>query len=250
MKCPGAARLAACLLLNNINEEEMPSCNAAENRTWDLVAVQDQEERNKLSKMNVPCAEHVCSLRTSTAMVLASTGVSKENHMEESRTELDSHANMPVADMNAHSMSDTGRIADVNPFTPEHNSVMTSVVDAAVRCCDCPCDGQMSIFVSRNALLLPSMRINLMPPFVMREAGTRANDTPKIQTIEPTEEDHSMYFPETDFRIPPSSWGMFSYFVTSKPTANQMMEAEDVCILTEQNESSLQRMHHKQGEHA
>ena len=76
------------------------------------------------------------------------------------------------------------------------------------------------------------MKNNLIPPFVMREAGIRVNDTPKIQTIDPTEKDHSMCFPETDFRIPLSSWGMFSYFVTSRPTAKQMMEAEDVCMLT------------------
>ncbi len=76
------------------------------------------------------------------------------------------------------------------------------------------------------------MKNNLIPPFVMREAGIRVNDTPKIQTIDPTEKDHSMCFPETDFRIPLSLWGMFSYFVTSRPTAKQMMEAEDVCMLT------------------
>jgi hypothetical protein len=65
-----------------------------------------------------------------------------------------------------------------------------------------------------------------------QSAGIRVKDTPKIQTIEPTKEDHSIYFPETDFRIPLSLWGMFSYFVTSKPTAMQMMESEDVYLLT------------------
>jgi hypothetical protein len=75
------------------------------------------------------------------------------------------------------------------------------------------------------------MKNNLTPPFAMREAGITANATPKIQTIEPTEEDHSTCFPESDFRIPLSSWGMFSCFVTTKPTADQMMESEDVCIL-------------------
>jgi hypothetical protein len=66
----------------------------------------------------------------------------------------------------------------------------------------------------------------------MRETGIRVNGTPKIQTTDPTEEDHSIYFPETDFRIPLSLWGMFSYFITLKPTAKQMMEAEDVYLLT------------------
>ena len=60
-------------------------------------------------------------------------------------------------------------------------------------------DSQTYIFVLRNALFVPSMKNNLIPPFMMREAGIRVNDTPKIQTFEPTKEDYSIYFPETDF---------------------------------------------------
>ena len=76
------------------------------------------------------------------------------------------------------------------------------------------------------------MRNNLIPPFVMREAGIRVNDTPKIQTSDPTEEDHSIYFPDNDFRIPLSLWGVFSYFNMLKPSTKQMMNAEDVYLLT------------------
>jgi hypothetical protein len=36
---------------------------------------------------------------------------------EPTRTELDSHANMPVVGRNAYIISDTGRVAEVNPFT-------------------------------------------------------------------------------------------------------------------------------------
>jgi hypothetical protein len=65
----------------------------------------------------------------------------------------------------------------------------------------------------------------------MREAGMRANDTRKIQTIESTEENHLTHFPETGFQVPLSLWDVFSCFVTSKLTAKHMMEAEDVHIL-------------------
>ena len=57
-------------------------------------------------------------------------------------------------------------------------------------------------------------------------------DTPKIQTNESTEEAHLMYFTETDFRIPFSLWGMFSYFITNKPTAEEMIESEDIYLIT------------------
>jgi hypothetical protein len=76
------------------------------------------------------------------------------------------------------------------------------------------------------------MKNSLIPPFVMREAGIRVNDTPKIQTSEPTEEDHLIYFPDSDFHIPLSLWGVFSYSITPKPSTEQMMNAEDVYLLT------------------
>jgi hypothetical protein len=76
------------------------------------------------------------------------------------------------------------------------------------------------------------MRNNLLPPFVLREAGVRVYDTPKIQVDEPTVEDHSICFPETGFRIPLSLWGMFSYFPTTEPTAELMKETEEVYLLT------------------
>ena len=50
--------------------------------------------------------------------------------------------------------------------------------------------------------------------------------------MDPTEEDNSIYFPDNDFRIPLSLWGVFSYFITLKPSTEQMMNAEDVYLLT------------------
>ncbi len=150
---------------------------------------------------------------------------------EESRTELDSHANMPVVGRHALIISDTGRIADVNAFTPDYEPMQLSIVDAAIQY-DCPYDRQSYILVIRNDLHVPSMENNLLPPFVMREAGIKVYDTPKTQVTEPTIEDHSITFPETGFRIPLSLWGMFSYFPTTKPTASLMMDTEEVYLLT------------------
>jgi hypothetical protein len=76
------------------------------------------------------------------------------------------------------------------------------------------------------------MKNNLIPPFVMRDAGIRVNNTPKIQTSDPAEEDHSIYYTDNDFQIPLSLWRVFSYFVTSKPSTEQMMNVEDVYLLT------------------
>jgi hypothetical protein len=219
-------------LLDNLYEEEIPHhAMQPDNQSWDPGRVRDHEERNKLCKINVP--DYLYSLMST--MMVSAIDVSEEvndTEEEESRTELDSHANIPVVGRNAYIISDMGRIADMNSFTPDYASMRISIVDAAVRY-DCPYDGKTYIFVLQNALHLPSMKNNLIPPFVMREAGIRDNnDTPKIQTSDPTQEDHSVYFPDNDFRIPLSLWGVFSYFVTSKPSTEQMMNAEDVYLRT------------------
>jgi hypothetical protein len=99
-----------------------------DNRTWDPGRVQDHKERNKLCKLNVP--DYLYSL-LSTVMMVSAIDVSEEvNAMEEedSRTELDSHANMPVVGRNAYIISDTGRIADMNLFTLDYDKILHSEV--------------------------------------------------------------------------------------------------------------------------
>jgi hypothetical protein len=123
-------------------------------------------------------------------------------HGELSQTELDSHANMPVVGRHFYVISDTGEIADVSPlFTPDYSSMKIRVVDAAVQY-DCEHTGASYILVIRNALHVPSMKHNLLPPFILRQAGMVVNEVPKIHVNEPTIEDHSISFPETGFRIP------------------------------------------------
>jgi hypothetical protein len=171
----------AVLLDNPSTRRRYHHAMQPDNQTWDPGKVQDHEERNKLCKIYVP--DYLYLLLSMT--MVSAIDVSEEVNVveeEESRTELDSHANMPVVGRNAYI------IADMNPFTPDYASMRISIIDAAVRY-DCPYDGKTYIFVLRNALHIPSMKNNLIPPFVMREAGIRVNDTPKIQTSDPTEED-------------------------------------------------------------
>jgi hypothetical protein len=66
----------------------------------------------------------------------------------------------------------------------------------------------------------------------MREGRIIARDTPKIHMEEPTEEDHALTFPETGFRIPLSLTGTFSFFPTTKASVNDLIDPEEVYILT------------------
>jgi hypothetical protein len=88
------------------------------------------------------------------------------------------------------------------------------------------------ILLIQNTLYVPSLDHNVLPPFMMREAGVVVKDTPNIQLEDPSEEDHALTFPETGFRIPLSLWGAFSYFQTTKPTKDDLVEPEEVYLLT------------------
>ena len=94
------------------------------------------------------------------------------------RTELDSHANMAVVGKYVYVLK-TGDTVEVNPFTPKYKAITARVVDAAIRY-DCPYEGQSYILIIRNVIHVPSMENNLIPPFLLREAGIIVNDKAKI----------------------------------------------------------------------
>ena len=58
------------------------------------------------------------------------------------------------------------------------------------------------------------------------------SEIPKIQVADLTEDDHAIFFPETNFCIPLSLWGIFSYFPRSKPTQDELVEPSDMYMLT------------------
>ena len=150
---------------------------------------------------------------------------------EESRTELDSHANMPVVGRHALVIADTGKTVSVCPFTPDYQALNVKMVDAAVQY-DCPYTGTSYILIINNAIHVPSMTNNLLPPFILRENGIQVSDVPKIHVSNPTTNDHAILFPETGFKIPLSLWGVFSYFPTSKPTTDEMNGNDEIYMLT------------------
>ena len=64
---------------------------------------------------------------------------------ESSRTELDSHVNMPVIGKNAYILSIIGETVDVAPFTPDYKPIRVELVDAALKY-ECPYSGETKIF--------------------------------------------------------------------------------------------------------
>jgi hypothetical protein len=150
----------------------------------------------------------------------------------ESRTESDSHANMPVVGNQAFILGHSGKRVDVSPFSPDYKTLEAELIDAAVLYCDKYTGVVSYVMVLRNAIHVPSMNNYLIPPFIMREAGIIVNDVPKIHVNNPTEEHHAILSQETGLQIPLSLWGTSSYFPTTKPTKDQLKEPPDVYLIT------------------
>ena len=132
-----------------------------------------------------------------------------------SPTELDSHANMPVAGCGTTVISSTGRHATVTPFSGTLPSMdKVEIVDVAMAYDD-PITTRTFILIMRNALYIPSMGHNLIPPFIMREASLYVDETPKFQLADRASIDnHCVYDPESGLRIHLQLNGIFSYFST------------------------------------
>ena len=71
-----------------------------------------------------------------------------------SRTELDSHGNMPVIGRNAYILSKIGETVDVAPFTPDYKTIIVDLVDAALKY-ECPYSGGVKILIIRRGLYVP-----------------------------------------------------------------------------------------------
>ena len=67
---------------------------------------------------------------------------------------------------------------DVNPFTLAYCPIPAQMVDATIQY-DCPYDSKSFMLVVGNTIHVPSMLNNLLPPFMMREAGIIVNDKAK-----------------------------------------------------------------------
>ena len=101
--------------------------------------------------------------------MVASTAVDQADDLSSaSRSELDSHANMVVLGRNCFVFDGVhGKTCDVEPFDPKLGKAKkVPVVDAAVAY-DCPYSHQTFLFILRNALYIPTLEHNLIPPFIM-----------------------------------------------------------------------------------
>ena len=147
------------------------------------------------------------------------------------RTELDSHANMVVLCGHAYVYDRVNdNTCDVLPFDPAlGKSSSVPIVDGALAY-DCPRTNQTYILVFKNALHVPSMTHNLVPPFILREAGLKVKETPKIHVSDPDQNDHSISDPDSDLHITLQLHGIFLYFHTRTPTTDELSTCQQILM--------------------
>ena len=116
-------------------------------------------------------------------------------------TELDSNANMVVIGAQGTIIQNMGNYADVNGFSPDVGTMSRVPIVDAVLGYDCPISGKTTLRVARNALFVESMDHNLIPPFIMREAGLEVDEQAKIHAKDASKKNHSIYSHEIGLRI-------------------------------------------------
>ena len=138
------------------------------------------------------------------------------------RTELDSHADSPVVGKNCKILHYTGQQVNVAGFSDTLGECKSIPVVNCALAYDCTITHQTYILLIYNALYMKTMDVNLIPPFLMRLNGIEINECPKFMSTNPSIQDHSIYFPEQDVRLPLQLQGIVSYIPTRKPDEDDM----------------------------
>ena len=123
--------------------------------------------------------------------------------------------------------SHSSQYANVRAFTDEFKGIPKVPLVDAVIAYDCPQSGQTYLLVVWNAICVPSMEHNLIPPFILREGGLILHDTLKIHCNVPSAEDHSLFDEGTGLQIPCTLDGTFLVFKSRSLTDEEMNNVED-----------------------
>ena len=119
------------------------------------------------------------------------------------RTELDSHDNICVIRKHCYLLSElsTARTVNVGAFTELAGGLNEVPIIDVMLAYDCKQTNQVYLLILQNVLYIESVDDNLIPPFILQEAGIIVNKQAKIY-CEPgtaTEEDYIIQERKTGF---------------------------------------------------
>ena len=97
---------------------------------------------------------------------------------------------------------------------------------------ECPKTIKTYLIMVKNDFHIPSMQHNLIPPFIIQEAGLEVNYVPIIHIRdELTRESHSIMLPKVNLMIPLRLSGVFSYFESRSHTDKEIEGCENMDIV-------------------
>jgi hypothetical protein len=138
---------------------------------------------------------------------------------------------MAVAGHDCTIIARSGHHATVTPFSADLPVMeQVEIGDVAVAYDD-PYSSRTYLLVIRNALLIPSMDHNLLPPFLVREACLFLDETPKFQSTDPSRDNHVILDDETGMRIHLQLNGTFSYFPTRSLTLDEQLNWDNYPVV-------------------
>ena len=158
-------------------------------------------------------------------------GMCRGDYCGWSATELDPQANMAVAGANMLIISKSGLVATVIPFLPDIPLMDNVKIGHVAMVYDDPRSGITYLLVMCNALLIPKMNHNLLPPFLIRMAGLFLDKTPKCHAPDPTVTHHSIVVSATGVHIHLDLNGIFSYFLTRQLNVEKMENWESYPVV-------------------
>ena len=168
-----------------------------------------------------PIISHYLSYRIAAAVAQIGNASVDDQFGGGVRTELDSHANMCVLGKHCLLLSElsTARTVRVGAFSDSAGGLNNVPVVDALIAYDCERTNQVYLLVLKNALYIEDMDDNLIPPFILRDAGLTVNDKAKIHCEDgtATEEDHTIQEESTGLFITLQLRSIFSYFPSRKP---------------------------------
>jgi hypothetical protein len=130
-------------------------------------------------------------------------------------------------------ISYSDKYIDVNAFADAVDGLTQVPIVYAAITYDCPYSHKSWLLIVRNVLYVKLMDNNLIPPFILREAGLVVNDKPKIHCEDPTVNEYTIQDPETGLFIQLNLDGIFSFFNPRRPTHDDLLYAKAVVITLE-----------------
>ena len=108
------------------------------------------------------------------------------------RSELDSHANMVVLGKDCWIISCSNRSVDVSAFANDVGSLKSVPIVDALIAYDCKRTFKSYLLMVRNAPYIKSVSHNLIPKFIMLQAGLIVNDVCKVHSENVDEYTHTI----------------------------------------------------------